>query len=120
MPTNAEWLEFMRDGGYRKPQPWLADGWTKIRTDNWQAPLYWEERDGQWFQMTLHGLAPVEPAAPVCHISYYEADAYARWAGKRLPSEAEWEIAAADQQLEGNMLSSGALRPSAGAGGEST
>ncbi len=109
--TNAEWLEFMADGGYRKPNPWLADGWTKVCTDHWQAPLYWEEHDGQWFQMSLYGLLPIEPAAPVTHVSFYEADAFARWAGRRLPTEAAWEVADADPPLEGNMLASGALRP---------
>jgi ergothioneine biosynthesis protein EgtB len=109
--TNGEWQEFMHDGGYDTHQHWLADGWAKIREDNWRAPAYWEELDGAWMQMTLYGLAPVDPAAPVSHVSFYEADAYARWTGKRLPTEFEWEIAAASVAVEGNMLESGALRP---------
>jgi len=109
--TNGEWQDFMRDGGYESHQHWLADGWTKVHELNWRAPLYWEEQDGTWLQMTLHGLRPIDPAAPVSQISFYEADAYARWAGKRLPTEFEWEIAASNVAIEGNMLSSGVLRP---------
>jgi ergothioneine biosynthesis protein EgtB len=92
--TNGEWLEFMADGGYATPDLWLSDGWTKVRADGWFAPGYWRQVDGAWFSLTLAGLSPVDPAAPVCHVSYYEADAFARWAGKHLPSEAEWEVAA--------------------------
>jgi ergothioneine biosynthesis protein EgtB len=93
--TNGEWLEFMREGGYREPLLWLSDGWTHARQHAWEGPGYWRQRDGEWHRMSLHGLLPVDPAAPVTHISYYEADAFARWAGKRLPTEHEWEIAAA-------------------------
>jgi ergothioneine biosynthesis protein EgtB len=92
--SNGEWLEFMADGGYSKPDHWLADGWATVNREGWQAPLYWEQRDGEWLAMSLYGLHPVERAAPVCHVSYYEADAFARWAGKRLPTEFEWEVAA--------------------------
>jgi ergothioneine biosynthesis protein EgtB len=91
--TNGEWLEFMADGGYGAHDLWLSDGWAKVEAEGWDAPGYWRRLDGAWFAITLGGLRPVDPAAPVCHISYYEADAFARWAGKRLPSEAEWEVA---------------------------
>jgi ergothioneine biosynthesis protein EgtB len=109
--SNAEWLEFMTDGGYRTASIWLADGWTTVNREGWHAPLYWEERDGEWLAMSLEGLERIDRAAPVCHVSYYEADAFARWTGKRLPTEFEWEVAAADLPLIGNSLGSGALRP---------
>jgi len=92
--TCGEYLEFMADGGYRRPEPWLSDGWATVREEGWRAPLYWQERDGAWHCYTLAGLRPVRADEPVCHLSYYEADAYARWAGARLPTEAEWEVAA--------------------------
>ena len=92
--TNAEWLEFMRERGYATPSLWLSDGWATLEAEGWTAPGYWREIDGAWFSGTLAGLQPVDPAAPVCHISYYEADAFARFAGKHLPSETEWEVAA--------------------------
>jgi len=92
--TNREWLEFIADGGYGAHDLWLSDGWAKVEAEGWQAPGYWHHVDGKWFSLTLAGLKPVDPAAPVLHVSYYEADAFARWAGKHLPSEAEWEVAA--------------------------
>jgi ergothioneine biosynthesis protein EgtB len=109
--TNGEWLQFIADGGYRTATLWLADGWTTVNREGWEAPLYWEQRDGQWLAMSLEGLQPVEVSAPVCHVSYYEADAFARWAGKRLPTEFEWEIAAQGLPVEGNTLATRALRP---------
>lgn len=111
--TNAEWMAFMEDGGYREPLLWLSDGWSAVRQNSWQAPEYWQREDGQWHQMTLSGLIPVEGAAPVSHVSYYEADAFARWAGKRLPTEFEWELAAGDTScsIGANTLGTGRLRP---------
>jgi ergothioneine biosynthesis protein EgtB len=92
--TNAEWLEFMADGGYMTPSLWLSDGWAMVTAEGWSAPEYWREVDGCWFAMTLGGLREIDRGAPVCHVSYYEADAFARWAGKHLPTESEWEVAA--------------------------
>lgn len=92
--TNRDWLEFMGDGGYRTATLWLMDGFAAAAKDDWQAPGHWREVDGQWQVMTLAGLEPVDPDAAVCHVSYYEADAFARWAGRHLPTETEWEVAA--------------------------
>ncbi len=97
--TNAQWLEFMADGGYRNPTLWLSDGWTTVQGEGWSAPGYWREVDGAWQSMTLAGLRPVDPGAPACHVSYYEADAFARWSGQHLPTEFEWEIAARTGEL---------------------
>ena len=109
--TNGEWLDFMADGGYRTASLWLADGWAKINREGWRAPLYWEEHGSGWHAMTLDGLLPLETAAPVSHVSYYEADAFARWAGARLPTEFEWELAGAELPVEGNTLGTRAFRP---------
>jgi ergothioneine biosynthesis protein EgtB len=108
--TNSEWIAFIEAGGYSQPTLWLADGWATVQREAWVAPGYWEEIDGGWQQMTLAGLQPIEADAPVAHVSYYEADAFARWAGKRLPSEAEWEVAGHSAR-EGNTLASRALTP---------
>jgi ergothioneine biosynthesis protein EgtB len=105
--TCGEWLSFMADGGYADPRWWLSDGWATVQTQGWKAPEYWREADDGWSLFTLSGRRPVDPAEPVCHVSFYEADAFARWAGKRLPTEAEWEIAAA----QGILADGGRLHP---------
>ncbi|MEQ8508815.1 MAG: ergothioneine biosynthesis protein EgtB [Rhodospirillaceae bacterium] len=110
--TNAEWIAFIEDGGYKQTDLWLADAWTMIQSKGWSAPLYWRKEDDQsWSAFGLRGRQPVSPNAPVCHVSFYEADAFAAWSGKRLPTESEWEIAARAQDIDGNFLSRHALRP---------
>ncbi|MCS7013153.1 MAG: ergothioneine biosynthesis protein EgtB [Chloroherpetonaceae bacterium] len=112
--TNGEFLEFVESGGYRDFRHWLSDGWDTVQRERWQAPLYWEKIDGEWFEFTLSGLVPLRKEAPVSHISYYEADAFASWKGKRLPTEFEWEVAATLAQAnpeQGNFLESGLLMP---------
>ncbi|HEY9646455.1 MAG TPA: ergothioneine biosynthesis protein EgtB [Chroococcidiopsis sp.] len=109
--TNGEYLEFINAGGYRQPEHWLSEGWATVQREQWEAPLYWEAIDGQWWVMTLGGMLPVAEHEPVCHVSFFEADAFARWAGKRLPTEGEWEVAAAAVPCQGNLLASGRLHP---------
>lgn len=116
--TNAEYLEFIKDGGYRRPELWLSDGWDTVCQQAWEAPLYWESEGDRCRFFTLAGMRDVEPTEPVCHVSYYEADAYARWAGARLPLEAEWEIAAASAPIEGNLAESLHFHPSAASSGD--
>jgi len=115
--TCAEYLAFMEDGGYRRPELWLSEGWTTVQNERWEAPLYWRRNpdDNQWQVFTLHGLLPLDDllATPVCHISYLEADAFARWSGKRLPTEAEWEAAASPLPVSGHLLENGTLHPTA-------
>ncbi|MBI1395949.1 MAG: ergothioneine biosynthesis protein EgtB [Betaproteobacteria bacterium] len=111
--TQGEWLRFMEADGYRSPQWWLSDGWAAVQEMQWESPLYWNFRDGMWWQMTLAGEIPLEQDAPVSHVSFFEADAYARWAGKRLPTEFEWEHAAGGQPVTGNFADSGHYRPRA-------
>ena len=109
--TNAEYLEFIFDKGYRRPELWLSDGWDTVCQQQWCAPLYWEQREGQWFTFGAYGLRTLDPYAPVCHVSYYEADAFARWAQARLPLETEWECAAASVPVEGNFVESRCCSP---------
>ena len=109
--TNGEYLAFMEDGGYTRPELWLSDGWNAVCEQGWTAPAYWTRGDEGWQVYALHGVEPVVAAEPVTHVSYYEADAYARWCGARLPAEAEWEIAAEAERVEGNLLQSGCFHP---------
>jgi len=109
--TNREWIEFIRDGGYRDPLLWLSEGWAASREQGWTMPLYWEQRDDVYWTMTLRGAQPVDLDAPVSHVSYFEADAYATWSHRRLPTEMEWENAARGVSLTGNFSDSGYLRP---------
>ncbi len=111
--TNREWIAFIQDRGYARPELWLSDGFAAARAEGWTAPLYWEERDGAWHHFTLHGARPVDVDAPVCHVSAYEADAFARWAGARLPGEDEWELVAAPVPVRGHFVESGLLQPAA-------
>ncbi len=109
--TNGEYMEFIEDGGYERSELWLDDGWATVNEKGWDSPLYWIKRDGSRYYYTLSGLREVDPNEPVTHVSYYEADAYARWAGARLATEAEWEVAAGDLPYEGNFVEEGYFHP---------
>jgi ergothioneine biosynthesis protein EgtB len=111
LATCGEYQAFLDEDGYRRPELWLSEGWAACRAHDWQAPLYWERHEDAWFRMTLNGWQPVRDADPVGHVSYFEADAYARWAGARLPTEYEWEIAARDCPLTGTFLDGDKLQP---------
>jgi ergothioneine biosynthesis protein EgtB len=109
--TTGEYLEFMRDGGYERPELWLSAGWATAQENEWTEPFYWERQGGEWQMFTLSGMRGVDPNEPVTHLSYYEADAFARWAGARLPTEAEWEVASTSVPMEGNFVESGRFHP---------
>ncbi len=102
--TNKEYIEFIDDGGYQNTPLWLSDGWATVEKEGWEAPFYWEKKDGEWWNFTLSGSRKVEPNEPVCHVSFYEADAFAHWAGSRLPTEAEWETASSNIKMKGNFV----------------
>ena len=117
--TNGEWLAFMADGGYSRPEFWLDAGWHTVRAERWQAPLYWERSGGDRRQFTLSGMKPLDEGEPVCHVSLYEADAFARWSGARLPTEFEWEVAAAEcgeSDTDANLADDRTFHPSPVAG----
>ena len=117
--TSGEFIAFIEDGGYARPELWLSDGWNVASTQKWRAPLYWEKSDGAYWLTTLGGFRRVSEAEPVCHVSFYEADAFARWAGARLPTEFEWELAASHLKPAGNFLEVGHFHPQpAGIGAE--
>ncbi len=113
--TNAEYLEFVADGGYERAELWLSDGWAARHAKRWNAPLYWHRKGADWSIVTMAGRRPLNPAEPACHVSYYEADAFARWAGARLPTETEWETAAAGVAVAGHFIEAGRFHPAAGA-----
>jgi ergothioneine biosynthesis protein EgtB len=109
--TNGEYLEFMGEGGYQRSELWLSVGSAAVEEHAWREPFYWEEREGRWWIFTLSGMREIDPDEPVCHLSYFEADAFARWAGARLPTEAEWEMAAATVPMRGNLVEEESFHP---------
>jgi ergothioneine biosynthesis protein EgtB len=111
--SNGEYLQFIEDGGYTRSEYWLSLGWTTVQEQRWQAPLYWAKKDGQWSNFTLSGFRPVDESEPVTHVSYFEADAYANWAGARLPTEFEWERASSGLSLDGNFVENETFHPQA-------
>ncbi len=111
--TNKEYIEFINDGGYKNAPLWLSDGWATVEKENWKAPFYWEKKDGEWWNFTLTGFRKVNPEEPVCHVSFYEAEAFAHWAGARLPTEAEWETASSNLDIEGNFVENQYFHPTA-------
>jgi ergothioneine biosynthesis protein EgtB len=115
--TNGEYIAFIEDNGYNRPEFWLSLGWMTVNEQRWNAPLYWTRRDGAWWNFTLSGLRPVDQSEPVTHVSYFEADAYANWAGARLPTEFEWERAAPSYPIEGNFVETELFHPVAASTG---
>jgi ergothioneine biosynthesis protein EgtB len=116
--TCGEYLQFIEDAGYQRPEFWLSDGWSFVQSSGIRAPQYWTYRSDDWEIFRLNGLQPLNPGEPVVHVSFYEADAYARWSGKRLPTESEWEVAAAHEPLQGNFLNRACLHPKPAGEGE--
>jgi ergothioneine biosynthesis protein EgtB len=109
--THGDFLAFMEDRGYERPELWLSSGWDIVQAQHWCSPQYWERHGQEWRTFTLHGMVKVDPHTPICHVSYYEADAFARWSGARLPTEAEWETAAASLGISGNLAESCRFEP---------
>jgi ergothioneine biosynthesis protein EgtB len=118
--TNGDYLAFMADGGYRRPELWLSMGWATVEQNGWTEPFYWERLGDEWWSYTLNGRRRLDPHEPAAHLSYFEADAFARWAGARLPTEAEWEFAAAGVAPQGNFADSGRLHPAAAGDADGT